>query len=65
MKLVILDVISKVSQAGNPYTQAAIRGTGKNGDFLFVATVPDDLAAGEVLDRKVVFSKGGNFVLPY
>lgn len=65
MKLVILDVISKVSKAGNPYTQAAIRGTGKNGDFLFVATVPDDTVVGEVLDRKVIFSNGGGFVLPY
>lgn len=66
MKMVILDVLSKVSKSGNPYNQAAIRGTGKKGDFLFVGVVPDDVTVGEVIDRHVVFNgQGSGYVLPY
>lgn len=66
MKMVILDVLSKVSKGGKPYNLAAIRGTGKKGDFLFIAVVPDDFSAGEVIDRKVVFNNQGSaYVLPY
>lgn len=66
MNITILDVIERVSKTnGKPYRQAAIRGTGKNGDFLMLAIVPDDVQSGEVLDRRVVFGQNGNFVLPY
>lgn len=66
MKMVILDVLCKVSKVGKPYNQAAIRGTGKKGDFLFIAVVPDDVSAGEVIDRNVVFNNQGSaYVLPY
>lgn len=66
MKMLVLDVVSRVAKSGKPYTQAAIRGSGKNGDFLFVATVPDGFETGESYDNKVIFDgKGGAFVLPY
>lgn len=69
MTITILDTISRVSQAGKPYVQAACKGVSRAGSpFLFIATVPDDLAdhCGEVVDRSVCFSKNGSaFVLPY
>ena len=66
MKMLVLDVVDRVSKSGKAYSQAAIRGSGKNGDFLFVATVPDGFEAGESYDNKVIFDgKGGAFVLPY
>lgn len=69
MTITILDTISKISAAGKPYCQAACKGISKAGaPFLFVATIPDDLAdhCGEVIERSVCFSKSGSaFVLPY
>lgn len=66
MKMLVLDVLDRVAKSGKPYCQAALRGSGKNGDFLFVATVPDGFAAGETYDNKVIFDgNGGAFVLPY
>lgn len=66
MKMFVLDVVNRVAKSGKPYCQAALRGSGKNGDFLFVATVPDGFAVGEFYDNKVIFDgKGGAFVLPY
>lgn len=66
MKMFVLEVLNRCSKSGKYYCQAALRGSGKNGDFLFVATVPDDFAAGETYDNNVIFDgKGGAFVLPY
>lgn len=65
MKLYVLDVISKVNESGNMVARAAIRATGKNGDFLMVASVPPDFVSGETYDKRVVFGNNGNFVLPY
>lgn len=69
MKFTILDTVSRVSKAGKPYTQAACKAMTKNGTpWLFIATVPDDLAGlvCEDVDRNVVFGNGGSaFVLPY
>lgn len=66
MKMLVLDVVDRVAKSGKPYCRAALRGSGKNGDFLFVATVPDGFVAGETYDNKVIFDgKGGAFVLPY
>lgn len=68
MKMTVLDTIERKSKSGKPFVQAALRGEGKKGSFLFVATVPDDLngAVGEVVDLNVVFSRDGMaYVLPY
>lgn len=69
MTITILSTLSKVSNAGKPYCQAACRAVSKSGaPFFFVATIPDDLLNhdGEVLDRNVVFNDRGNaFVMPY
>lgn len=66
MKMLVLDVVDRVAKSGKPYHQAAMRGSGRNGDFLFVATVPDGFEVGETYDNKVIFDgKGGGFVLPY
>lgn len=66
MKMLVLDVVNRVAKSGKPYSQAALRGSGKNGDFLFVATVPEGFDVGETYDNKVIFDgKGSAYVLPY
>lgn len=66
MKMLVLDVVYRISKSGKTYCQAAMRASGKNGDFLFAATVPDGFVAGETYDNKVIFDgKGGAYVLPY
>ena len=66
MKMLIVDVCDRVSKNGKPFRQAAIRGTGKSGDFLFVGIVPPDFEVGETYDNNVVFNQQGSaYVLPY
>lgn len=66
MKMLVVDVCDRVSKDGKAYRQAAIRGSGKSGDFLFVAIVPPDFEIGMTPNNQVVFNKQGSaYVLPY
>lgn len=67
MKFTILEAIQRTSKSGKPYVQAACKANGKNGPYLFIATVPSDLVdmQGQECDLTVVFNQGSAFVLPY
>lgn len=66
MKMLIVDVCDRFSKDGRPYRQAAIRGTGKSGDFLFIGIVPPDFEIGGTYNNAVVFNRQGSaYVLPY
>lgn len=67
MKFTILETVQRTSKAGKPYVQAACKANGKNGPYLFIATVPSDLIdmQGQECDLTVVFNQGSAFVLPY
>ena len=66
MKMLIVDVCDRFSKDGRPYRQAAIRGIGKSGDFLFIGIVPPDFEIGGTYNNNVVFNRQGSaYVLPY